>query len=314
MRPELFRLDFLEVGAPAYFVLLLTGFTFAAAVAVMWARRIGQNPDVIVDLTLTALLMGVIGGRVFHVLFDGYFMDYVHLCTDPGLVDWKISRALCESPRYDGIWDGQRGLCHPREADCWAWAKFWAGGLTYYGGLVFSWVAGVMLLKRDRFPVWKAHDLGAVGIALGLGFGRIGCLLAGCCFGHRSESALALSFPPHSPASDAQFKLGELPTAAAQSHPVLPTQIGESLMSFGVAAFCMLYVQPRKRYDGEVFVWFLALYAVGRFLLEFFRADDRGGALGLSTSQLIGLLFVAVAVGIHRVRVRQTSPVGAPSA
>lgn len=294
-----------SIGAPAYFMLLLTGFTFAAAVAVMWARRIGQNPDVIVDLTLAALLMGVIGGRIFHVLFDGYFMDYVHLCTDPSLVDWKISRALCESSRYEGVWDAAKGVCHPQQADCFAWAKFWAGGLTYYGGLVFSWIAGMMLLRRDRFPVWKAHDLGSVGIAIGLGFGRVGCLLAGCCFGHRSDSPLALSFPAHSPASDAQFKLGDLPTAAAQSHAVLPTQVGESLMAFGVAAFCMLYVQARKRYDGEVFVWFLALYAIGRFLIEFFRADDRGGALGLSTSQLIGVLLVAVAVGIHRYRMKE---------
>ena len=56
MKSTLFRLDFLDVGAPSYFILLLTGFMFAAAVAVMWARRIGHNPDVIVDLTLAALL------------------------------------------------------------------------------------------------------------------------------------------------------------------------------------------------------------------------------------------------------------------
>ena len=249
--------------------------------------------------------MGVIGGRIFHVLFDGYFMDYVHLCTDPSLVDWQISRPECESDRYLGVWDAAKGVCHPKEADCFAWAKFWAGGLTYYGGLVFSWIAGVMLLRRDKFPVWKAHDLGSVGIAIGLGFGRIGCLLAGCCFGQRSESPLALSFPPFSPASDSQFKLGDLPTKAAESHAVLPTQVGESLMAFGVAAFCMLYMQSRKRYDGEVFVWFLGLYAIGRFILEFFRADDRGGAIGLSTSQLIGLVLVAIAVGIHRYRMKE---------
>ena len=292
------------IGAPSYFILLITGFTFAAGVAVMWARRIGQNPDVIVDLTLAALLMGVVGGRIFHVLFDGYFMDYVHLCTDPSLVDWQISRAACDSPRYNGIWDAAKNVCHPSTPDCWAWAKFWAGGLTYYGGLVFSWIAGVALLKRDRFPVWKAHDLGSVGIAVGLGFGRIGCLLAGCCFGNRSESALALAFPPYSPASQAQFKLGDLASTGMHSHAVLPTQVGESLMSFGVAAFCMLYVQPRKKYDGQVFVWFLALYAIGRFVLEFFRADDRGGAIGLSTSQLIGLALVGVAYGIHRYRMQ----------
>lgn len=304
MRPELFRL--LDFSFPAYFVLLLTGFGFATAVAVMWARRIGQNPDVIVDLALASLLMGVIGGRVFHVLFDGFFMDYVHLCTDPSLVDWKISQAACESPRYQGAWDAAKGVCHPVQTDCWAWAKFWAGGLTYYGGFVFSAATGIWLLMRDKFPVWKACDLSAVGIAIGLGFGRIGCLLAGCCFGQPSDTRFSLVFPSRSPASDAQFKLELLTSPRFESLPVLPTQAMESLMSFGVAAFCMLYLQSRKKYDGQVFVAFLGLYALGRFVLEFFRADDRGGAVGLSTSQLIGLAIVATAVGIHRWRLKSS--------
>jgi phosphatidylglycerol---prolipoprotein diacylglyceryl transferase len=300
VRPELFRV--LDVGFPAYFVLLLTGFAFATAVCVTWARRIGQNPDVIVDLGLAALLMGVVGGRIFHVLFDGFFWDYVHLCTDPSLVDWKISEGACASDRYRGVWDVAKGVCHPTEQDCFAWAKFWAGGLTYYGGLVFSSIAGVMLLKRDRFPVWKACDLGAVGIAIGLGFGRMGCLLAGCCFGQPHVSAIAMSFPPRSPASTAQFKLGDLAQNTLWSNPVYPTQVMESAMSFAVAGFLLLYLQGRKKYDGQVFVWFLGLYAFGRFVIEFFRADDRGGAGGLSTSQLIGLVIVGICVFIHRRR------------
>ncbi len=300
MRPELFR--FFDVSFPAYFVLLLTGFSFATAIAVLWARRIGQNPDVIVDLSLACLLMGVVGGRIFHVLFDGFFWDYVHLCTDPPLVDWKISEALCHSDRYRGVWDSAKSVCHPGETDCWAWAKFWAGGLTYYGGLVFSAVAGIWLLIRDRFPVWKGCDLASVGIATGLGFGRIGCLLAGCCFGQPHGGPFSLAFPPRSPASEAQFKLGDLPTAATWSHPVLPTQALEGLMSFAVAGVLILYVQSRKRYDGQVFVWFLALYAAGRFILEVFRADDRGGVLGLSTSQWVGVVIIAAAIWLHNWR------------
>ena len=63
---------------------------FATAIAVLQARRIGENPDVIVDLALASLLMRVVGGRIFHVLFDGYFWDYVHLCTDPSLVQESV--------------------------------------------------------------------------------------------------------------------------------------------------------------------------------------------------------------------------------
>ena len=307
MRPELFRIlegTELEVSFPAYFVMLLVGFAFATAVAVLQARRMGEDPDVIVDLGLAALLFGVAGGRIFHVLFDGYFWDYVHLCTDPNKVDWKITEAMCASSRYQGHWDAVKGVCHPAETDCWAWAKFWAGGLTYYGGLAAASVAGIALLRRDRFPVWKGVDIAGMVIPIGLGFGRMGCLLAGCCFGRPATGSLSLTFPPYSPASEAQFKLGLLDSLADPSRPVVPTQIYESLMSFGVAAACLLWVQPRKRYDGQVFVAFLVLYAIGRFLLELLRADDRGALFGLSTSQWIGVAAVGAAIALHRWRTK----------
>jgi phosphatidylglycerol:prolipoprotein diacylglycerol transferase len=300
MRPELFNL--LDVSFPAYFVLLITGFTFATMVAVVHARRIGLDPDVIVDLSLASLLLGVVGGRIFHVLFDGYFWDYVHLCTDPSKVDWPISKAACASDRYRGVWDAAKGVCHPAERMCFRWAEFWAGGLVYYGGLVFATVGAYVLLKRDRFDIWKASDLSAPGISLGLGFGRIGCLLAGCCFGTPSSGALALVFPRHSPASEAQAKAKLLANVNLPSLPVHPAQVYESLASFGIAAFCLVWVHGRKRYDGQVFLVFLGLYGLARFALEFLRADDRGSAVGLSTSQLISLALVAGAFLVHRVR------------
>ena len=86
MHPDLFKL--FDVAFPSYFVLLLTGFLFATAVGALWARRIGQNPDSVVDLGLSCIIWGVIGGRILHVLADGYFWDYVHLWTDPTRVVW----------------------------------------------------------------------------------------------------------------------------------------------------------------------------------------------------------------------------------
>jgi phosphatidylglycerol:prolipoprotein diacylglycerol transferase len=299
MRPALFEV--FGFGFPAYFTLLLSGFLFATAIGAIWARRIGQDPDVVVDLGLACLLAGVIGGRLLHVIADGYFWDYVHLCTDPSQVDWKVEQALCGT-RYKGVWDAAKGVCHPVEADCFAWAKFWAGGLTYYGGFIGASAAAWWLLKRDRFPFWKAADMAGFTIPLGLGFGRVGCLLAGCCFGLRTDGPLGLVFPPGSPASELQFKLKELSSTRVASHPVHPAQIYESALSFAIAAICLLWVHGRKRYDGQVFVVFLALYALGRFALEFVRADDRGGLLSLSTSQLIGLGAVAAAVLIHQRR------------
>ena len=98
------------------------------------------------------------------------------------------------------------------------------------------------------------------------------------------------------------------------SHAVHPTQIYESAASLAVAAICLLYVQPRKKYDGQVFVAFLALYAVARFLLEILRRDDRGGGLGLSTSQLISVLMIGIAIVVHRLRSRPSHPTSPPPA
>lgn len=310
MRPELFRV--FDIAFPAYFLLLLSGFLFATAAGALWARRIGKDPDVVVDLGLACLLMGVVGGRLLHVIADGYFWDYVHLCTDPSLVDWKVEQSKC-AQQLHGVWDAAKGVCHPQTADCFAWAKFWAGGLTYYGGFIGASLMAVFVLRRDRFPFWKAADMAGFAIPIGLGFGRMGCLLAGCCYGLRSESALALSFPGHSPASEAQFKAGQLKSAAEHSLRVLPTQVFESAMSLGIAAFCLLWLHGRKRYDGQVFVAFLALYAAGRFVLEQFRDDDRGGLGSLSTSQLIGLGLIALAAVIH-VRRRPTPAPAAAAA
>ncbi len=305
VHPDLFRL--FGVAFPSYFVFLLSGFLFATAVGTLWARRIGQNGDVIVDLGLAMLLSGIAGARILHVLADGYFWDYVHLCTAPSAVDWPLSRGECVSAAYDGVWDAARNVCHPGHADCFAWAKFWAGGLTYYGGLIGASAAAWFLLARDRFPFWKAADMAGFAVPLGLAFGRMGCLMAGCCFGETCALPWAISFPSRSAASEEQFKDHLIASARMWSLPVHPTQIYESAASLAIAAVCLLWLHPRKRYDGQVFAAFLALYAVARFFVEFLRRDDRGGLLGLSTSQLIGVALLAFAASVHVWRGRAPS-------
>jgi len=308
VHPDLFRL--FGQGLPGYVVLLLSGFMFATAVAALWARRIGESPDAMVDLGLAMLLAGYVGARLLHVFADGYFLDYVHLCTDPSRVDWPVDRAECASSALDGVWDAVKGVCHPKpeHRDCFAWAKFWAGGLTYYGGFVAASLAAWVLLRRDRFPFWKAADMAGFAIPLGLVFGRLGCLMAGCCFGAPCSLPWAVSFPWWSAASEEQHKDHLLPTARAWSLPVHPTQIYESAACLGIAAVCLWWVHPRKRYDGQVFATFVALYAGVRFLLEFLRRDDRGGVLGLSTSQLLGIAFMGVAAAVHLTRGRHRAP------
>jgi phosphatidylglycerol:prolipoprotein diacylglycerol transferase len=305
MHSRLFTIDLGLFGSdysipfPSYFVLLLTGFLFATIVGVVWAKRVGQDPDVVVDLGLAMLLAGVAGARILHVFADGHLMDYVHMCTDPSKVEWQITRAECLS-NDNGVWNAVKGVCKPKEARCFAWAQFYTGGLAYYGGFIGASIAAWYLLKADKFPFWKAADMAGFAIPIGLAFGRMGCLLAGCCFGAPTDGSLALTFPAGSPAWDAQLKAKLINRAQVESLPVHPAQIYEAGVAITIAAICLLWVHGRKKYDGQVFVTFVVLYAIGRFLLEFLRADDRGAWLGLSTSQLIGLGLAAAALFLHR--------------
>ncbi len=292
MFPRLFEV--LGEPVPAYFTLLMVGFAIATFVAQRAARRAGLDHDTIIDLGLFSVIAGVVGGRLLHVFADGYFWDYVHLCTDPSQVAWRITQGQCA--RADGLWDAAANVCRPREGDCFAWAKFWQGGLAYYGGLIAATGFGVWFLRRERFPVLKGTDMVALGLPLGLFFGRLGCFLGGCCFGSPTDHPLAVRFPPWSAASEAQWRAGDLAGPHLESLAVHPAQLYEAAGCLAIAV-ALVWLRPRKRFDGQIMIAFVALYAVLRFFLEFIRADDRGNVAGLSTSQWIGLvLLVGVAV------------------
>ncbi len=280
---------------PAYFTLLLVGFAVATWLGARLAKRMGLSADTFIDLGLFSVLFGVLGARLMHVLADGYFWDYVHLCTDPSQVAWEITRSQCE--QVDGRWMQSSARCQPTQRDCFAWAAFWRGGLAYYGGLLTAGLFGIAFLKREGFPVRRGLDISSMSICLGLFFGRMGCFLAGCCFGVRTDQAFGLSFPPFSPASESQWRAGLLGGVHLPSLPVHPTQLYEAFGCLALAAYLMLWLRPRKRFDGQLMLAFIGLYALLRFALEFWRADDRGQIMGLSSSQALGipaLLIVAL--------------------
>ncbi len=276
---------------PAYFTLLLIGFAVATWLAARLAKQEGIDPNTFIDLGLFSVIFGVLGARALHVLADGYFWDYVHLCTDPTQVAWQITTAQCREA--EGVWDSVREVCQPSERDCFAWAAFWRGGLAYYGGLIAAAIFGVWFLKRERVPIRQGADIAGIGICVGLVFGRIGCFLGGCCFGVHTDHPFGLRFPPFSPASESQWRQGLLSAPSLESLPVHPTQLYEAIGCLAITAF-LLWLRPRKRFEGQVMLAFIALYAILRFALEYLRADERGEILGLSTSQALGIPAVVL--------------------
>jgi phosphatidylglycerol:prolipoprotein diacylglycerol transferase len=141
----------------------------------------------------------------------------------------------------------------------WEVFKVWHGGLVYYGGLLGASLAGVLYARRKRQPLWKLADILAPSIALGQVFGRIGCLLNGCCYGRPCHLPWAISFPEHN-------------AAGAPTVPVHPTQIYESILSLGLCV-ALMWLHRRKRFDGQTFGLYLIGYALLRSFVELFRGD-----------------------------------------
>jgi phosphatidylglycerol:prolipoprotein diacylglycerol transferase len=147
--------------------------------------------------------------------------------------------------------------------DQFADAPFWEvfmvqkGGLVFYGGLIGASLAVVIYARLKKLPLWKLSDIVAPSIALGYVFGRIGCLMNGCCYGRECHLPWAISFPAGP----------GLPTT-----PVHPTQVYESLLSFCLYAF-LAWLYRRKKFDGQIFATYLVSYAVLRSFVELFRGD-----------------------------------------
>jgi phosphatidylglycerol:prolipoprotein diacylglycerol transferase len=163
-----------------------------------------------------------------------------------------------------------------------------AGGV-FYGGFIAALLFAAWYIRLRHLPFWKVVDVYAPPISLGLGVGRIGCFAAGCDYGKPTASAWGVVF--NNPFS---HEVSGVPLGI----PLYPTQLFESLASLSIFAF-LLWRYSRKSRDGEIFVLYLALYAVARFFIEFLRGDeDRGFVFHhlLSTSQFIAILAFATAV------------------
>ena len=295
MDPSFFYIGNLHI--PAYFTMLTTGFALAVFLARRWAGQNGLNMGQMVDFGILMVIFGVVGAKILHIFADGHFNDYINVCIDPSKVDWHVDRQDCTALR--GVWDAAASLCHPVEKSCFAWLS--GAGFAFYGGLIAAGGFSIWFIKKHKWPAEKIADMGGWTIMLGLAWGRMGCLLAGCCFGAVTHSHAGISFPRLSPASREQWLSGQLDSYRMDSLPVFPTQAYESAAALLIAAAAYFVVRRYKRYDGQIFIFSMVSYALVRFLLEFIRRDERGGLLGLSTSQIIAVFMVAACVWMYRI-------------
>jgi len=149
----------------------------------------------------------------------------------------------------------------------------WLGSRPRYPGALLALAIGLPILGRSLgrgIPLRLWGDLMVPGAAFAISFLRIDCLLAGCCAGSTSQLPWAMTFPAGSRPWYEQLQAGVLSPGAVASLPVHPLQIYFLLLSLALGLFALWWL-PRKSYDGQVVLFFLALHEGGKFLLEFLR-------------------------------------------
>lgn len=190
----------------------------------------------------------------------------------------------------------------------WEIFKVWHGGLVYYGGLIGASLSCILYIRLKKLPLWKVADVIAPSIALGYVFGRIGCLLNGCCYGKICNLPWAIRFPNQSFAWQQQYLAG-LVGKNSPSLPVHPTEIYDALLNL-VTYLGLAWLFRRKKFDGQIFAAYLMCYAVTRSLVESFRGDYTPMHIhdGMTPAQLIGIATFATGMVLfwllHRFKVK----------
>lgn len=152
-------------------------------------------------------------------------------------------------------------------------------GFVVYGGILGGIFAGWLACHKNKKNFLQHFDLVMPSVSMAQGFGRIGCLFAGCCYGRETDSAFHIIYK-HSDFAPSGVKL-------------IPTQIISSVGDFALFGLLMLYAS-RKPKDGKVAAAWMVLYGIGRYGVEMLRNDDRGGVSMFSTSQIISIGMVVV--------------------
>lgn len=274
MRQILFSIPVFGKQIPlyGYGVMLVLAMLSAVNLAAWRARREKLDPEVIYDLSLWILIGGLAGARLFYVV--QYWGDRVN--------------------SFSEIF------------------KIWEGGIVLYGGILSAAVAFFVFRARRKFPILPTMDVIAPSIALGVGIGRIGCFLNGCCWGDACGLPWAVRFPARSAPWWAEMNRGLIASTDLTSLPLHPTQIYSTIDGLVICLLLCAYY-PLRRRDGEVFGLFMLTYPITRFLIEYLRNDEMALQFGMTISQLISIVIFAGGLIYWTWLSRRTDPLYADS-
>ena len=247
------------VEVHTYGLLLAIAFLLGIQLFVARSRARGLPEEPMHTLALWLLLLAIAGGRALFVLT--HWSDYA---PDPLAI-----------------------------------FRLWEGGLMLYGGYILAIAGGIVYVRRAKIPVWRVADAVAPSMALGVGIGRLGCFMNGCCFGLPTSLPWGIHFPPGSASS---YHFADV--------PIHPSQLYLSGAGFLILAL-LLALDRRPRFDGWLFWSYIAVDAGFRFLIDFTRYYDATSAIGsigplsFNVNQVLSAGLILTSIVMLRVLARR---------
>jgi phosphatidylglycerol---prolipoprotein diacylglyceryl transferase len=232
----------------SYGVLLAAAYLLGLQFALIRARSRGLDRERVMDLGIWIIISALVGAKLLLLV-----VDFRQFLANP--------RTIVDLLRSGGV---------------------------FYGGLIAAVTVALVYIWRHRLPMWTTTDVFAPGIALGHVVGRLGCLLAGCCFGRPTSVPWAISF--HDPNA---FATSGTPLGVS----LHPTQLYEAGAEALILVFLLAFERRGRPFAGRTFWSYMLLYGVSRFIIEFYRGDPRGTVFdALSTSQFVSVILIPLSV------------------
>ena len=257
-------------GAPitSFGVMMFFAFLAGGTVLQREMARLGLEDQKAWDLLFAAVVGGILGAKLYYVL-----LNFPLLLEDPSFL-------------------------------------FSRGGLVWYGGFLLGTAAVIWQIRRSKLPLGRTADAIALALPVGYALGRFGCFLVGDDYGRPTDSFIGMAFPEGAPpttpgALQQYFGVEVSPEMVARYGdmiPVHPTQLYEVAMSILIFAILWRF-RTHVWAAGWLFMLWLALAGVERFVVEFFRAKDDRFVAGLTVAQVISVLLIGVGLyGMQRLR------------
>lgn len=242
-----------------YGIVIGIGIVAGLAIAMWQARRTGQNPEDYIDLAMYAVIFGIIGARIYYVAFS-----------------WDMYK------------DDLLSILNIRE-----------GGLAIYGGVIAAVITVFVFAKMKKMSPFLLLDTAGLGLVTGQMIGRWGNFFNREVFGEYTDSLLAMRLPVDAVRSSdiSDIMWNHLETIKGVDYiQVHPTFLYESLWCLMILLLMIAYGRYKK-FDGEVFLFYLAGYGTGRFWIEGIRTDQLLlPVVGLPVSQVLSAVLVVVSV------------------